>query len=100
MGELGVEERGFLLGSETAVTDQCQGVETLGIALGLEEHTQLMHLSLLGLGQVAGVAVLLHRRRGREVIVVVLRIELHGGDSSVWPGKLVGERRFLSCTQS
>ena len=58
---------------------QSQGVETGSEALGLEEHAQLVDLGNLLLGQVASEA-----RGGvdgleREVIVVALGVEIHGG---------------------
>lgn len=57
------------------ITYQCQGVETIGVALGLKRCPQLLDLlNLLG-RQVARVAVLLDGGDGGEVIVVVLGVE-------------------------
>jgi hypothetical protein len=57
---------------------QCERVEALGKPLGLEHQPQLVHLGLLQRSQEAGVSVLGDGRRGRELVVIVLGIELQG----------------------
>lgn len=58
---------------------QSQGVKALSVAFRLQHHAQLMHLGNLLLGQEARMAILLLGRRIGEVIVVVFRVQIHGG---------------------
>jgi hypothetical protein len=59
--------------------NQSQGVETLGVSLSLQHQTELVNLGNVLLGQSTRVTGLRVRSRGREVIVVVLGVEIHGG---------------------
>lgn len=58
---------------------QSQRIQPLSEALRLEQHPQLVERGNLLLGQVARVTILLLCRLGREVIVVVLGVDIHGG---------------------
>jgi hypothetical protein len=57
---------------------QSQCVQSLGATLGLEHHAELVKLGNLLLCEVTSVAVLLLRALDREIIVVVLGVQIHG----------------------
>lgn len=65
------------------ISYQSQGVQSLSAALGLEHHAKLVKLGNLILREVARMAVLLLRTLDREIIVVVLGVQIHG-DSRWW----------------
>jgi hypothetical protein len=79
---LGIQEHGFrgldieLARSEESKQSQC--VQSLGATLGLEHHAELVKLGNLLLCEVTSVAVLLLRALDREIIVVVLGVQIHG----------------------
>lgn len=89
---------------------QCERVETLGVALRLEHQTQLRDLSLLFRRQVTSMSAQGDGGGGREVVVIVLGVELQGaGDrrggshfvafmslASVSSGRALGCRGRLS----
>jgi hypothetical protein len=60
-------------------TNHGQSIETLGISLSLKHQPQLVNLGDVLLGQSTRVTGLRVRSLGREVIVVVLGVEIHGG---------------------
>jgi hypothetical protein len=60
------------------ISYQSQGVQSVGAALGLEHHAELVQLGDLILCEVAGVAILLLRALDREIIAVVLGVQIHG----------------------
>jgi hypothetical protein len=68
---------------------QSQSVQSISQALSLEEHPKLVHLGDLLLCEVASVAILLLGSLGREVVVVVLGVHIHGDGGVVF----VYERR-------
>lgn len=71
---LGSEKRGAGRGG---ISYQCQGIQALGITLGFQHQPQLVYLGLVLGSQMAWVTRDCNGGGRREVIVVVLGIELH-----------------------
>jgi hypothetical protein len=67
--------------SEESKQSQC--VQSLGAALGFEHHAELVKLGNLVLCEVTRMAILLLRTLDREIIVVVLGVQIHG-DGRWW----------------
>jgi hypothetical protein len=65
------------------ISYQSQGVQSLGAALGFEHHAELVELGNLILREVTSMAILLLRTLDREIIVVVLGVQIHG-DGRWW----------------
>jgi hypothetical protein len=60
-------------------THKSQSIETLGIAICLQLHSQLVDLGILLGGCVPRVTALLVRGSRWVIVMVVLGIKLHGG---------------------
>lgn len=58
---------------------QSQSVQSIRVALRLKHHAQLVNHGNLLLGQVSRVAILRLSSVSREVIVIVLGVDIHGG---------------------
>lgn len=69
---------------------QSKGVQPLSVAVCLESSAQLLNGSIVLLGGVARVARLRIRSGGREIVLVVLGVELHCGIRHGWEGLVVG----------